>query len=63
MRAGEGCFGGVNGRGLGGEDSVGRGIVEGLLDSRGVEVGEGKFEVGGQHDAICKEWGNGREET
>ena len=63
MRAGEGSFRGVNGRGLGGEDSVGRGIIEGLLYGSGVEVGEGQSEVGGQHDAICKKWGDGREET
>ena len=51
------------GGGLAGEDSVWRGIIEGLLHGSGVEVGEGKFEVGGRHDAICKEWSDGREEA
>ena len=28
-----------------------------------MKVGEGKFKIGGRHDAICEEWRDGREEA
>lgn len=34
----ERCFRRVDGRGLGGEDSVGRGIVKVILNGSGVEI-------------------------
>ena len=55
MGTGEGGFGRVNGRGSGGEDSVGEGTGQGLLDGRSVEGSKGGPVVIRGHDAICEE--------
>ena len=55
MGTGEGCFGRVNGRGLGGEDSVGEGAGQRLLDSRSMEGSKSGPVVVRGHDTICKE--------
>ena len=59
----EGGFRWVNGWGLGGEDSIRGGGVKGGLNCCSVKVGEGKFKIGGRHDAICEEWRDRGEET
>ena len=63
VRTGEVGFGRVNGRGSGGEDSVGKGAIKELLDSRSVEGCEGGPIVVRCHDAVCQEWRYSWEET